>query len=109
MVPPKLLTDHNHTRRPGTVFPGMESASFKRRNAKKRKEVSADADAGNPFRRSHSAQSEATATTVKHRNLFERPLLVTPRQEVSGSHGTHRRLATLIRPHNDEALGLGIG
>src|SRR5262244_1105861 len=109
MIAPELLTDHHHTGCPGTVFPRKKSASFEWGNAKDRKEVRADADTRNALRRSHSAQREAPASTVKHRNLFERLLPVTPRQEIGSPHGSYPGLSALVRSRNNEALRLGIG
>ena len=109
MVPPELLADYDNSGCARTVFPGLKSTSFERGNAKDRKEIRAHAHAGNPFRRSHSAQRKAAASTIKNRNLFETLLVVTPRQKVRGTHGAHPRLAALVCPHDHEPLGIGIG
>src|SRR5437879_11903608 len=109
MVSPELLADYNNSGCARTVFSGLKSTSLERRNAQDRKEIRAHADAGNPFRRPHSAQRKAFASLIENRDLFETLLVVTPCQKVPSAHEVHFRTAALLCPHDNEPLRFGIG
>src|SRR5215831_2835694 len=82
MVSPELFADDSHSRRTRIIFSGIESPSFERSNSKNRKEVCTHVNTRNLFRRAPAAQCEAAGSSVKHRNLFARLLVVTPGEKV---------------------------
>src|SRR5882724_67532 len=109
MITPELLADDCDRRATRTILTGLEATTDSRFNAQSSKEICAHGNTRHSFGRTQSAEREAACTSLKHCNVLEAVLLITPRKKICHTHGIPSGASALVHPDGDQLTRFRIG